>query len=65
VDRRQLAASTAGVGAVSMAGCIDREEYEGNYFYAQGIERVPDDAAVIDERESELERELVREAIWF
>ena len=46
-----------------MAGCIDREGYEGGYLYAQGIERVPDDAAVIDERESALEHELVREAI--
>jgi len=56
-------ASVAGVGAVSIAGCISREGHEGGYLYAQGIERVPDDAAVIDESESTLEHERIREAI--
>ncbi|MDG5758156.1 hypothetical protein QA600_02245 [Natronococcus sp. A-GB1] len=56
-------ASIAGVGAVSMTGCISREGYEGGYLYAQGLERIPDDAVAIDESESALEHELLREAI--
>ena len=63
VNRRQLVASIAGVGAVSMAGCISRERYESGYRYAQGLERIPDDAAVIGGGESALEHELVRAAI--
>ncbi|WP_394741222.1 hypothetical protein [Natronococcus roseus] len=46
-----------------MAGCISRERYESGYRYAQGLERIPDDAAVIGGGESALEHELVRAAI--